>query len=81
MCQRVEPLSGQVLCQHHQVGADPGVLGQTRVGVGEQQLHGLHAEAPGVHGGEAGSPRGQAFIGKDGRWGGRGHENPFDGPY
>ncbi|MFJ6555390.1 hypothetical protein ACIQNT_24630 [Streptomyces luteogriseus] len=30
-CERVEPLSGQVLGRHDQVGADSGVLGETLV--------------------------------------------------
>nr|WP_239516957.1 MULTISPECIES: hypothetical protein [unclassified Streptomyces] len=59
MGEGVQALGGQPFRQHDHVRTDPGVLG-------EQAQHGFRREAAGVPGGEAGSPRGQAFVRQEG---------------
>ncbi|UQA91553.1 hypothetical protein K9S39_06485 [Streptomyces halobius] len=48
MGEGLQPLGREPLSQHHQVCAYPGVLGEQAVGVREEPLHGLYAEATGV---------------------------------
>nr|WP_251059104.1 MULTISPECIES: hypothetical protein [unclassified Streptomyces] len=66
MGEGVQELGGQPFRQHDQVRTDPCLLGKTCVGVGEQAQHGLRREVAGIPGGEAGSPRGQAFVRQEG---------------
>jgi hypothetical protein len=65
--ERVEPLGGKVLGQHHQVGTDAGALGEALVGIDDQALDRLGREASAVAAGKTGDAGRKTLI-----WQGRG---------